>query len=119
MGAPVVHFEIHSTDATHTQKFFEELCDWTVDSNNPMKYGLVKTEAGSGIDGGITEAQDGPAGGAGVVFYAEVDDLQAYLDKAESLGGKMVMPVTDIPGMVTFALFTDPEGNRVALVKSA
>ena len=26
------------------------------------------------------------------------------------------MPVTTIPGMVTFALFSDPEGNVVGLV---
>ena len=30
----------------------------------------------------------------------------------------MVMPVTDIPNMVTFALFSDPEGNVVGLVSS-
>ena len=118
MAAPVVHFELHSSDSDATQKFFSELCDWTIDADNPMKYGLVRTEAGSGIDGGIASAQDGPAGGTGIVVYAEVDDLQAYLDKAESLGGKTVMPVTEIPGMVTLALFTDPEGNRFGLVKS-
>jgi predicted enzyme related to lactoylglutathione lyase len=28
------------------------------------------------------------------------------------------MPVTEIPGMVTFAQFADPEGNIVGLVKS-
>jgi predicted enzyme related to lactoylglutathione lyase len=28
------------------------------------------------------------------------------------------MPVTEIPNMVTFALFSDPEGNVVGVVKS-
>lgn len=49
--------------------------------------------------------------------YVQVDDPQAYLDKVESLGGKTVVPVTEIPNMVTFALFTDPEGHMVGLVK--
>lgn len=40
------------------------------------------------------------------------------LNKIESLGEKTVMPVTTIPGMVTFALFADPEGHMVGLVKS-
>jgi predicted enzyme related to lactoylglutathione lyase len=45
-------------------------------------------------------------------------DLQAYLDRIEQLGGKTVVPVTEIPGLVTFAQFADPEGNVVGLVKA-
>ena len=50
--------------------------------------------------------------------YVEVNDLQAYLDKAEKLGGKTIMPPTEIPDQVTLAMFTDPEGNVIGLVKS-
>ena len=46
-----------------------------------------------------------------------MDDLQAYLDKAESLGGKTVMPPTEIPDIVTLAIFSDLEGNVVGMVK--
>jgi len=52
-----------------------------------------------------------------VTIYAEVDDPQKYLDLAESVGGKVVMPVTDM-GMVTYGLFTDPEGHLVGVVKA-
>ena len=45
-----------------------------------------------------------------------MDNPQAYLDKVESKGGKTVMPVTEIPGMVILAQFADPEGNVVGLV---
>ena len=47
-----------------------------------------------------------------------VDDLQSYRDRAGGLGGKVVMPLTVIPGMVTMAQFADPQGNVVGLVKS-
>src|SRR5262249_32611899 len=50
--------------------------------------------------------------------YVEADDLQATLDKAESLGGKTVVPVTVIPNMVTWAMFSDPDGSLVGLFKS-
>src|SRR5574341_770127 len=33
-------------------------------------------------------------------------------------GGKTIVPVTEIPGMVTFAQFADPEGNVVGIVKN-
>ena len=66
-----------------------------------------------GIEGGISGESQNP----GETIYAEVDDPQKYLDLAESLGGKVVMPVTDM-GMVTYGLFTDPEGHLVGVVKA-
>lgn len=78
-----------------------------------MSYGLVPAEKG-GIGGGIS-GTDGPGG---TVIYVEVPDLQAALDKAVALGGKVVTPVTRIPNMVTFAQFQDPQGNLVGIVKS-
>jgi hypothetical protein len=45
-------------------------------------------------------------------------DPQAYLDRIERVGGKTIVPVTEIPDMVTFAQFADPEGNVVGLVKA-
>jgi predicted enzyme related to lactoylglutathione lyase len=51
-----------------------------------------------------------------VTFYLEVDDLQAYLDRVEQAGGKVVVPVTEL-AMVTFAQFADPQGNVVGLMK--
>ena len=52
------------------------------------------------------------------LFYSALHFVEAYLDKAESLGGKTVMPVTVIPGMVTLAMFSDPTGNVVGMVSS-
>jgi len=53
----------------------------------------------------------------GSIFYVEDPDIQGLLDKAGSLGAKTVTPVTEIPDMVTFALFADPFGNVIGLVK--
>ena len=114
MGAAVTHFEIHGKDGAALQKFYADLFDWHVDANNPMEYGMVDTHAGHGINGGVTKDMNGAAF---VTFYVEVDDLQAALDKAESLGGKTVMPPMDVPGGPTLAQFTDPEGNLIGLAK--
>ena len=113
MPNSVVHWEVQTKNPKNTQKFLADLFGWHVDANNPMEYGIVDTHD-KGINGGIGEAQ----GSQQVVFYVEVDDLRAYLDKAESLGGTTVMPVTVIPDMVTFAMFSDTEGNTIGLVKS-
>jgi uncharacterized protein len=113
MGKPVVHWEIVGKDGQKLQQFYAGLFDWKIDANNPFNYGMVDTGGAGGINGGIGPSQDGPA----VRVYIQVDDLQAFLDRAERLGGKTLMPPTEIPGAVTMAMFKDPEGNQVGLVK--
>ena len=114
MGNPVVHFEITGTDSGALQQFYGDLFGWKIQAMEGMDYGIVEKEEG-GIGGGIAAAQGGPGH---VTFYIAVDDVQAYLDRAESLGGTTFMPVTTIPDMVTFALFADPEGHVVGVVKN-
>ena len=50
------------------------------------------------------------------MFYVEVDDVQAYLDRAAALGGKMLVPPIKIP-TGTFAWLSDLDGNTVGLFK--
>lgn len=114
MPNPVVHFEINSNVPDKLFSFYRDLFGWHVDANNPMNYGMLDTHTERGINGGIGSAQ----GYSGVTVYVEVDDLEAYLRKVEQLGGKTLAPVTTVPNMVTFALFADPEGNAIGLVKS-
>jgi len=115
MGAAVVHFEINARDTKRAWTFYSTLFDWTIDTNNPINYGMVTTGLASGIGGGIGDPPQGAAPGA--TFYVRVEDVKGYLDKAVRLGGKVVVPETVIPEMVTFGMFADPEGNVIGLVK--
>jgi uncharacterized protein len=111
---PVVHFEIIGADAPKLQRFYADLFGWNVDANNEWQYGMVEKGGEGGIAGGI----GGDMGqGSRVSVYAQVDDLQAYLDKAEGLGATTMMPPTDMGG-VEIAIFRDPAGNVTGLVKS-
>lgn len=115
MGQPVVHFEIHGQDQERLAGFYSEIFGWHVNADNPHSYGMVDTHAGGrGIAGGMTTSDMAPR----VLIYVEVEDPQATLDAVGAAGGKVVMPVTEIPGAVTMAIFTDPEGNTIGLVKA-
>jgi uncharacterized protein len=116
MGQPVAWFEIISPDAERATKFYSELFGWKVDSDPAMGgYSLVDTQAGEGaVAGGIGAAE--PGSGPSVKIYMRVDDIDAYLERAVGLGGKRLMPPTDLPGdFGKFAIFTDPDGNQVGL----
>jgi hypothetical protein len=49
MGAPVIHFEIMGGEGTQLETFYRELFGWKINSNNPMKYGVVDTGGGPGV----------------------------------------------------------------------
>lgn len=112
MPNPVVHFEISGRDGEALRRFYRGAFGWEVNADNPMDYGVVEPQ-GEGIGGGIT-AGDAPS----AVFYVQVDDMRAALDAVEAHGGRTVVDVSVIPGVVTWALFADPEGNVVGLVHS-
>ena len=114
MPNPIVHFEIVGPDGPALQKFYGDLFDWKLNADNPMNYALVDTGAGEqGVGGGISSSDT-----AQTVFYVGVDDAQKYLDMAVAAGGKVVHPVEEIPNMVIFAQFADPQGNIVGLVQT-
>ncbi len=113
MPNPVVHFEIGCRDSEKTQRFFADLFDWQMEPAGPAT--MISTGSDAGISGHITALGHEPHNY--VTVYVRVDDIQAYLDKAEGLGGKTVVPPTEVPGMGQFAWFSDLDGNTVGLWK--
>jgi uncharacterized protein len=112
MANPVVRFEVGAADDQPLVRFYGELFGWRLWAIADG-YTLVDTQGGAGINGGIGRSQTGEPW---ATFYVEVDDLQASLDRAEALGGRTVMPVTELPGMA-FAMFGDPDGLLVGLMR--
>jgi predicted enzyme related to lactoylglutathione lyase len=115
MGNPVVHFEVVGKDAEALLSFYKDAFDWQMQPTIP---GYVMAHPGGegGINGGIGAAMDGSTGH--VTFYVAVPDLEATLSKIESLEGSTVMEPTDVPEGPIIALFADPEGHLVGLVKA-
>lgn len=116
MGMPVAFFEVVSEDHERAQEFYASLFGWQVAADPAMGgYGLVDTGAGEGAIGGGIGPSMAP-GDTGVKVYVRVPELQAALDRAEALGGKALVPPTDLPGdFGRFAVFADPDGNPVGL----
>ncbi|HXN74140.1 MAG TPA: VOC family protein [Candidatus Acidoferrales bacterium] len=112
MGNPVIHFEIGCRDSKKTQDFYSSLFDWKLASMGPA----VRIDTGETVSGHINALGHEPH--QYTIFYVQVNDVQASLDKAKSLGGKTLVPPVDIP-TGKFAWMQDPEGNTVGLFKPA
>src|SRR5262245_46606372 len=113
MGQPVVHFEIGCRNSLAAKAFYGQLFNWKMEEYGPAF--MISTGTSAGIQGHINSLGHEPHNV--VTVYVQVDDLQAHLNRAGQLGGKTLVPPTEIPGMGHFAWFTDPDGNIIGLWK--
>lgn len=109
---PIVHVEFSTLDREASGKFYSELFGWNIQQMPEMNYATFET--GEGVGGGLNPVQDDYPAGT-VAIYVHTDDIEATLGKAEALGGKSIVPKSEIPGMGWFAFFEDPSGNKIGL----
>jgi uncharacterized protein len=112
MGQPVVHFEIGCRDSARTQEFYSKLFDWKIQQAGAAA--MIETGGAGGINGHITSLGHEPHNFVNV--YVQVNDIEAYLAKAQALGGKKVVGPIEIP-TGSFAWMADPEGTVIGLFK--
>jgi predicted enzyme related to lactoylglutathione lyase len=74
-------------------------------------------QGGQPVGGGMPMPKD--AGPSHWLLYFGSADVDADAAKAATLGGRAMVPPTDIPGTGRFAVLTDPQGAYFALVKFA
>ena len=60
--------------------------------------------------------QHGPVPPHWMVYFA-VGDCEASSKRAKELGGKVVVPPTDIPKAGRFSILSDPAGATFAIIK--
>jgi hypothetical protein len=114
MANPVVWFEIMGKDGKKLREFYGDIFDWKFEVMPDMDYGTSNTGSEKGIQGGVGT---GMQGASYQTFYISVTDIKATLKKIEAKGGKTIVPYTEIPKIVTFAIFTDPEGHTIGLIE--
>jgi hypothetical protein len=115
MPHPVVHAEIRSADPDATRAFFGELFGWTYSEGAFPGYTFVDVGVGGALPTAI-----GPLQGDvdAVLFFIGVEDVAATLERAEELGGRIVQPAQEVPG-VTFGVFADAQGHVVGVASSS
>ena len=112
--------ELKTSDAEAATKFYTEVFGWSVEKMpmQDMTYTVLK--AGEEGIGGIMpmppDAQGMPSHWG---VFVTVDDVDAIAKKAEELGAKTVVPLTDVPDVGRLYSFQDPQGAVISVITYA
>jgi hypothetical protein len=111
---PLCHFELMSSDPVKSRAFYSSVFDWQFDNDSMPGYTLIN--AGAEPSGGLFQEPDGTPGPCLNVYF-QTDDVDDTLHKAVEAGATVLVPKTQIPNVGEFAIFTDPDGIAVGLLK--
>jgi predicted enzyme related to lactoylglutathione lyase len=104
-------YELMTSDVEAAGKFYSSVVGWT-------------TKDVGNADMAYTTFNVGDAGVAGMlhlphhiawVGYIAVEDVDAHIVKITEAGGKLWKPATDVPGMLRFAVMSDPQGAAIVV----
>ena len=114
--------ELLTTDPDGAKDFYEATIGWNFESM-PMDDGGTYWLCMSGgkPQGGIMKLQGMAPEAAPPHWFAylAVDDLEARLDKARSMGATVVREPFEVPGIGKIAMIEDPQGARMGWITPA
>ena len=99
-------YELMTSDTNAAGKFYSDVVGWTTQQmpGDGPPY-TVFNVGGVGIAGMMEMT-----GHTGWIGYISVNDVDAHVEKIVEAGGKLWRPATDVPGMLRFAVMSDPQG---------
>lgn len=119
----IMHFEIPADDVEKLRTFYSELFGWKIEKTpGPMDYWMIQTvpidnegmPTRPGVNGGMMKRQNlehKP------VNYIAVESVDEYSKKIEALGGRVIGPKMEVPGVGWWVFALDPEGNQFAILQ--
>ena len=110
--------ELATTDAGAAKKFYTELLGWKLQESQAAGMAYSEIIVGDQHVGGLYQltAEQGNVPSHWMAYVA-VDDVDAAAARVAELGGKVVMPPTDIPNVGRFCVINDPTGAALSLIK--
>jgi uncharacterized protein len=105
-------YELMTSDTKAAGKFYSDVVGWTtseMSSPDGSQYTTFNL-GGTGMAGMLHLT-----GHTGWIGYIAVDDVDAHIEKIVEAGGKLWKPATDVPGMLRFAVLSDPQGAAIVV----
>ncbi len=126
-SCPVVHFEMPTENNKRTAKFYSEVFNWNmVETGEEMGHYLLANTTQSdektgrpttpgAINGGFYMKSEKTSNKPSLVIA--VPNIEEYMKKVVSSGGKILGEPVDIPTVGKFVSFVDTEGNQASMLQ--
>jgi predicted enzyme related to lactoylglutathione lyase len=120
----IVHFEIPAKNLEKLKSFYSELFGWRIYRDpGPVEYWMIETvpvdekgmPARPGVNGAMYK-EDKP--NVKPVNYIAVENIDESIRKIKNLGGTIIHPKQQVPGIAWIARAIDPEGNSFAILQN-
>ena len=105
-------YELMTSDTKAAGKFYSDVVGW---STHAMPGGAGGEYTTFNIGNAGVAGMLNLAGHTGWIGYISVADLDAHIEKIVEAGGKLWKPATDVPGMLRFAVMSDPQGAGIVI----
>jgi predicted enzyme related to lactoylglutathione lyase len=106
--------ELQARDLDAARSFYPALFPWTVKQS--PEYTEWHLQDGTAV-GGMMQSQAPEEVPPHWLPYFAVDDCDAAVAKAQSLGGQVYAPAFDVPNVGRMAVLADPQGASFAVIK--
>ncbi len=114
--SPIVHVEWRTRDVGKLQAFYKAVFRWKFNESMP---GYVLADTGSKeAAAGFMQIEAGSQVQPGMVSFLEAEDLETIEAAIREAGGQVTMSAQAVPNWGRFSIFTDPDGNQLALWQS-
>src|SRR5262244_734752 len=105
-------YELMTSDTKAAGKFYSDVVGWST-QEMPSGDGSPYTTFNIG-NVGIAGMLNIP-GHTAWVGYISVEDVDAHVEMIVKAGGKLWKPATDVPGLLRFAVMSDPQGAAIVV----
>ena len=110
--------ELITPDVAKAKTFYGALLGWTFQEHDMGYMTYTMAKSGDKDAGGMMTVPGNKAVPPHWMSYINVEDVEEVAAKAESLGGKVVMPVTMAGDFGKFVVVQDPTGAHISFWQS-
>ncbi len=115
-----VWYELITTDKDAAMTFYTKVMGWGAwDASTPGRTYILFTDGNTSVSGLMNMPDDARNEGSIPYWlgYVGVNDVDAAAERVRRLGGALLVPPTEVPGVSRFSVFSDPQMAKLALFK--
>ena len=116
---PFIWHELVTADQQKSGRFFCELLGWQTREVDAGEFGMYTLfiEDGKDVAGMMNPTADTPGADPYCHAYIAVEDIDDCAQRARELGGKVLVPVHEVPDVGRICVITDPLGAVTHLMQ--